>query len=138
MTGVRTTGHRLLVLHLAGASYAVCATALAAIDGDGETARFPTDHLRDLDDLLPGGGESDRAPVRLIVHARDGWWGFRVRADLELVEATAIYGLPAVLRDAGCAPWVRGVALLGERDRGAPDDDRPTLWIDLARLASAG
>ncbi len=133
MTQVQRDGHRMLVLRFGGASYALSAGDLAAIDQDGASARIAVDGpVQDLAEMLPHATPSAE-PVRLIVSARGTGdsaprrRAFRAAASLELVEASTLYHLPRFLRGAGCAPWIRGVALL----------EQPTVWIDLARLAAA-
>ena len=126
MTAVQREVHRMLVLRFAGASYALSASDLAAIDQDGASARIPVEGpVPDLTALLPRANPS-ADPVRLIVGDRTRRRAFRAHAGLELIETSAVYGLPRFLRAAGCAPWIRGVALLAEE---------PTVWIDLARLS---
>ena len=45
--------------------------------------------------------------------------------------------LPAVLRDAGCDAWVRGVALLDSSFKKEQSSELiPAIWIDLKRLAA--
>jgi hypothetical protein len=118
--------HRMLVLRFSGASYALSAGDLAAIDQDGDGARIPVEGpVPDLAALLPHAGPA-ADPVRLIVGDRHRRRAFRASAALELIETSAVYRLPRFLRAAGCAPWIRGVALLAEE---------PTVWIDLARLS---
>jgi hypothetical protein len=136
MTQVQRDGHRMLVLRFGAASYALSAGDLAAIDQDGAGARIAVDGpVQDLADMLPHATPS-ADPVRLIVSTPvtrgtgDGGThrrAFRAAASLELVDASTLYRLPRFLRGAGCAPWIRGVALL----------EQPTVWIDLARLAAA-
>ncbi|HUQ02056.1 MAG TPA: hypothetical protein VM261_06135 [Kofleriaceae bacterium] len=133
MTQVQRDGHRMLVLRFGGASYALSAGDLAAIDQDGASARIAVDGpVQDLADMLPHATPAAE-PVRLIVSAPGTGDGgtrrraFRAAASLELVDASTLYRLPRFLRGAGCAPWIRGVALL----------EQPTVWIDLARLAAA-
>jgi hypothetical protein len=119
----------MLVLRFGGARYALSAADLAAIDQDGAGARIAVDGpVHDLAALLPRATPAAE-PVRLIVGGGSGRRAFRASAELELIETSAIYSLPRFLRAAGCAPWIRGVALLGHEE--------PTLWIDLARLAAA-
>jgi hypothetical protein len=127
VTQVHREGHRLLVLRFAQASYAMSAGDLAAIDQDGTSARISVDGpVQDLAEMLPHAGPF-ADPVRLIVGSGSSRRAFRASAVLELVETSTLYRLPRFLRDAGCAPWIRGVALL----------EQPTVWIDLARLAAA-
>jgi hypothetical protein len=116
----------MLVLDFAEGRYAIRASDLAAIDHDGGGARIAVDGpVHDLSELLPGAGAA-ASPVRLIVQAGSSRRAFRAAATLSLVETSSLYGLPRVLRG-GCAPWIRGVVLI----------ERPTVWIDLARLAAA-
>lgn len=140
MIQAQRDGHRMLVLRFAGASYALSAGDLAAIDQDGADARIVVDGpVRDLTDLLPRATPA-ADPVRLIVGTTACRRAFRAFAELELIETLAVYRLPRFLRDAGCAPWIRGVALLGPGARCAKpshDHEAPTLWIDLACLAAA-
>ena len=76
--------------------------------------------------------------MRLIFDVGGRRRAFRVRAKLELVETSALYRLPRMLRDCGCAPWLRGIALLEDSSESADDGSkRPALWVDLARLAVA-
>ena len=129
MTQVQRDGHRMLVLRFGSASYALSAADLAAIDQDGASARIAVDGpVHDLEGLLPRATPAAE-PVRLIVGSGARRRAFRASATLELIETSAIYQLPRFLRAAGCAPWIRGVALLGHEE--------PTVWIDLARLAAA-
>jgi hypothetical protein len=126
VTAVQRDGHRMLVLRFAGASYALSASDLTAIDQDGDQARIPVEGVvQDLTALLPRAAPAGE-PVRLIVGDRAHRRAFRAFAGLELIETSAVYRLPRFLRAAGCAPWIRGVALLAEE---------PTVWIDLARLS---
>jgi hypothetical protein len=121
---------RLLVLHFAGASCAIVARELIAIDHDGPGAKVGVDGpVRDLTDFVPGDACEDRPPLRLIVHHDGRRHGFRACARLELFETSILYRLPQLVRELGAAPWIRGVALVR--------DALPTLWIDLARLALA-
>jgi hypothetical protein len=140
VTQVQRDGHRMLVLRFAAASYALSAADLAAIDQDGAGARIAVEGpVHELAALLPLATPS-ADPVRLIVGTPSCRRAFRAYAELELVETSAVYRLPRLLRDAGCAPWIRGVALLGSGTRRADpsrDHEEPTLWIDLARLAAA-
>jgi hypothetical protein len=111
----------MLVLRFGGASYALSAGDLAAIDQDGAAARIAVDGpVQDLGAMLPHATPAAE-PVRLIVGNGTHRRAFRAAAGLELVETSTVYRLPRFLRDAGCEPWVRGVALL----------EQPTVWIDL-------
>ena len=139
MTELRVVGHRLLVLHFDDLSCAIIASELAAIDHDGAGARITVDGpLRELSEYLPG-CSSSAAPMRLIIDDAGRRRAFRVRARLELVVTSLLYRMPRMLRHCGCAPWLRGLALLDDPSRDATDADskRPALWLDLARLAAA-
>lgn len=126
MTQVQRDGHRMLVLKFGSSSYALSAADLAAIDQDGTAARIAVDGpVHDLDALLPRATPA-ADPVRLIVGGGARRRAFRASAELELVETSAVYSLPRFLRAAGCAPWIRGVALLKHEE--------PTLWIDLRSI----
>lgn len=132
MTELRVTGYRLLVLHFDDVSCAVFASDLVAIDHDGAHARITIDNPpRDLTEFLPHCSSSG-APMRLIIENDGSRYAFRTNARLELVETPFLYRMPRVLRDCGCAPWLRGIALLdGDRE-----SKRPALWLDLASLAN--
>jgi hypothetical protein len=120
---------RLVVLRAPGAVCAMVASDLLAIDHDGAAARVPLeDPVVDLAQFVPGCRSSEHPSVRLLIEIAGRVRGFRVRADLELVETAALYRMPRVLRGLGCAPWLLGVVVL---------DALPTLWIDLARLAKS-
>lgn len=136
MTDVRLTGQRLLVLHFDEVSCALTASDLVAIDHDGSSARLAFHGpLRDLAEYLPHCSSSE-PPVRLIVQIAGARRAFRTSARLELVETSLLYRLPRVLRDCGCAPWLRGIALLdSDHDDTELDSKRPALWLDLVRLA---
>ncbi len=45
--------------------------------------------------------------------------------------------MPRVLRDCGCAPWLRGIVLLDDASGDGTDVEhkRPALWLDLSRIA---
>jgi hypothetical protein len=138
MTEVRVIGHRLLVLHFDDVSCAITASDLVAIDHDGASARIAIDGpLRDLSDYLDA--SSSAPPMRLIIDAAGCRQAFRACARLELIETSSLYRMPRVLRDCGCASWLRGIALLDDSSRDGEDADRkrPALWLDLARLADA-
>jgi len=138
MTELRVIGHRLLVLHFDELSCAVIASELAAIDHDGTHARVNVEGpLRELHEYLPGCSSSAPA-MRLIIDVAGTRRAFRVRARLELVETSLLYRMPRMLRDCGCAPWLRGIALLeDDGDSAEVDTKRPALWLDLARLAAS-
>jgi hypothetical protein len=128
------SAHRMLALRYADTTYVLHAADLAAIDLDGAGARVSVDGpVQDLSELLPG-AEPAAEPVRLIVETATGRRAFRAAAELELFESTAVFHLPGLVRALGCAPWIRGVALLGSSSH---EPGEPTLWIDLARLAAA-
>jgi hypothetical protein len=128
MTDLRVVGPRMVVLHFEEVSCAVTASDLVAIDHDGPTARISIDGPpRDLADYLPHCSSSG-APMRLIVEVGGCRRALRTRARIELIETSLLYRMPRVLRDCGCAAWLRGIALL---------DQRPALWLDLICLASA-
>ncbi|MDX2089745.1 MAG: hypothetical protein SFX73_17955 [Kofleriaceae bacterium] len=132
MTEVRSTSRRLLVLRFDGATCAVTASELAAIDHDGAGARISVEGpIQDLAELLPH-CKSAATPLRLIVDVKGYRRCIRARAELELVETSAVYRMPNLLRECGVAPWLRGVVLLGEQD-----DQQPALWLDLEKLALA-
>jgi hypothetical protein len=139
MTDISLIAHRLLVLHFDQVSFALTASDLVAIDHDGDSARIAFHSpLRDLADYLPHCSSSEPA-VRLIVQTDGTRHAFRACARLELVETSLLYRMPRVLRDCGCAPWLRGIALLDsnhEEDAGL-DSKRPALWLDLLQLAGA-
>jgi hypothetical protein len=136
MTELRVIGHRLLVLHFDEVSCAIIASELAAIDHDGSSARVSVEGtLRELAEYLPG-CTSGAPPMRLIVDVGGRRRAFRVRAKLELVETSLLYRMPRMLRDCGCAPWLRGIALLDDATDTDGDGKRPALWLDLARLAA--
>ncbi len=137
MTSLRVAGHRLVVLHYDEVSCALDASALVAIDHDGASARIAFHgQLRDLADYLPHCSSSE-PPLRLIVNIDGSRRAFRTCARLEIVETPLLYRMPRVLRDCGCAPWLRGIALLegSNHDDAEVDGKRPALWLDLVRLA---
>jgi hypothetical protein len=139
MTELRVIGYRMLVLHFDELSCAIIASELVAIDHDGAGARLAIDGpLRDLAEYLPQ-CSSSAPPMRLIVDVAGTRRAFRARARLELVETSLLYRMPRMLRDCGCAPWLRGIALLDNESHDGSDVDqkRPALWLDLARLADA-
>lgn len=139
MTDLRVVGHRLVVLHFDEVSCAINASDLVAIDHDGASARITIDGpARDLADYVPQCSYS-ASPMRLIIQVGASRRAFRTCARIELVETSQLYRMPRVLRDCGCAPWLRGIALLddGGRDGTDPNHKRPALWLDLARLAAA-
>jgi hypothetical protein len=140
MTDISLMAHRLLLLHYDQVSFALTASDLVAIDHDGDSARIAFHKpLRDLADYLPHCSSSEPA-VRLIVQIESVRHAFRACARLELVETSLLYRMPRVLRDCGCAPWLRGIALLDSNhdDEGEGlESKRPALWLDLLQLASA-
>jgi hypothetical protein len=136
VTDLRVIGHRLLVLHFDEVSCAIIASELVAIDHDGPSARIAIDGpLRDLAEYLPH-CSSSATSMRLIIDVAGSRHAFRTQARLELVETSLLYRMPRVLRDCGCAPWLRGIALLDNESRDTDGDPkRPALWLDLGRLA---
>ena len=139
MTDISLMGQRLLLLHYDQVSFALTASDLVAIDHDGDSARIAFHKpLRDLADYLPHCSSSEPA-VRLIVQIASERHAFRARARLELVETSLLYRMPRVLRDCGCAPWLRGIALLESNhdDDDGHESKRPALWLDLLQLANA-
>jgi len=129
---------RMLVLGFRDTAYAVLASDLVAIDKDGCDARLALDApVLELADHLDGADGGPLDPVRLIVKFGRRRYAFRAKAHIALVEATGLVRLPRLVRHAGCADWVRGLAFVGAAD---VDDDRcppPIVWIDLGRLAFA-
>ena len=137
MTDISLIAHRLLVLHFDQVSFALTASDLIPIDHDGDSARIAFHRpLRDLADYLPHCSSSE-PPVRLIVQIASVRHAFRACARLELIETSLLYRMPRVLRDCGCAPWLRGIALLDGSHDDALESKRPALWLDLVQLASA-
>jgi len=136
MTDLRVVGQRMLVLHFDDVSCVVLASDLIAIDDDGASARVSIDGLPcDLADYLPDCVGSGNA-MRLIIEIDGVRRAFRTHANLELVETSLLYQMPRLLRDCGCAPWLRGIVLLeGTPDESDADHKRPALWLDLASLA---
>jgi hypothetical protein len=131
--------HRLLALHFDDVTCAISTSDLVAIDHDGASSRISIDGpLRDLADYLPH-CSSSAPPMRLILDDAGSRKAFRARARLELVETTLLYRMPRVMRDCGCASWLRGIALLDQwsSDNTAADGKRLALWLDLAGLADA-
>lgn len=129
--------HRLLVLHFDKVTCAISASELVAIDHDSASSQLAIDGpLHDLADYLPH-CSSSAPPLRLILDADGYRTAFRTRARLELVDTSLIYRMPRLLRDCGCASWLRGIALLDQwsSDHPAADGKRLALWLDLARLA---
>ena len=140
MMDLHVSAHRLLVLRFDDdVSCAIVASDLVAIEHDGPRARITIDGpVRDLADYLPHCASSAPA-MRLIIDAAGYRRAFRARARLELIETQSLYRMPRVLRDCGCAPWLRGFVLLDDssNDGTHVDCKRPALWLDLASLANA-
>jgi hypothetical protein len=136
---------RAVVLRYQETTLVVLADGILAIDQDGAEARVRVgDSVVDLSDFVDGSGTSpgaDETPVRLIVQIAGRRVAFRAVATLELAEVGALYRLPRLLRDAGCRPWVRGLAVLERRLAPVFEEDAgsisepPALWIDLEQLA---
>jgi hypothetical protein len=132
-----TDARRLLVLHFDEVSCALDANDLVAIDHDGAAASVAFHGpLRELAAYLPH-CSSSAPPVRLIVDREGSRRAFRTCARIEIVETSLLYRMPRVLRDCGCAPWLRGIALLAgmNHDDGQVDSTRPALWLDLKEMA---
>jgi hypothetical protein len=124
---------RVLVLRVGLASCAIRASDLLAIDHDGPSARVTVDGpIRNLSDHLPKHVSDSASHVRLIVDVDGERYGFRTNAEIELVESVAFYRIPRLVREAGCAPWLLGFVLVDHEQH-----LQPTLWIDLASLATA-
>ncbi len=124
---------RVLVLRNGLESCAIRASDLLAIDHDGPAARVTVDApIRDLSDHLPKHTSKTGSHVRLIVDVDGERFGIRTNAEIELVETVAFYRIPRLVREAGCAPWLLGFVLVDHEQH-----LQPTLWIDLASLATA-
>ena len=136
---------RVLILRFERALCVTLANDVLAIDEDEGRGRMPQSGMViDLAAHLPpdiGKGQVGQK-VRLLVHTGGHLMGFRTDAALELHNACWLYRLPRLVRDMGCADWVRGVALLGgEGDSpiapGPTAEAVPAIWIDLRRLGCA-
>jgi hypothetical protein len=134
-----------LILRFESALCVTLANDVLAIDEDDGRGRLPQSGMViDLAAHLPAeiGAGTGGQKVRLLVHAGGRLIGFRTDAALQLHNACWLYRLPRLVREMGCADWVRGVALVGdEHDEpivpGPASEAVPAIWIDLRRLAGA-
>jgi hypothetical protein len=135
---VTVSSQRVALLHFDyEVTCAVVASDLVAIEHDGPSARITVEGpVCDLENYLPQCSGSAPA-MRLIVDTAGYRRAFRARARIELVETQSLYRVPRVLRECGCAGWLRGFVLLdgARHDDGGVDCKRPALWIDLVALA---
>lgn len=153
MNGGRTDEIDVVVAELAGARFVSPARAILSFHviaprdggaeqpGSGAGTEAARTRFEDLDARLELAARPDprgsSMPRRgLLVEAGDRLVEFQTGAALrfECLRRQAFWRLPRLLRQAGCEPWVQGIATLDEEVAG----QAPALavWIDLGLLAA--
>lgn len=81
--------------------------------------------------------QKNLSPKEIVVKIGEDFIVYRTNASLNMsrVAADDFYHLPYVLRESGCAKWVRGAALLESRDHNEKKMKTIlAIWIDLRIL----